>query len=55
MSARVTLPSGSTIAGPTWAAMRTDGTWAGWLDPGMYSDEDRAWMTRELSRDGRDA
>lgn len=49
-SNRVTLPSGSTISGSTWDAMKDDGTWRGWLDAGMYTAADRDFMDKELAR-----
>jgi hypothetical protein len=47
---RVTLPSGSTIDPTTWADMAADGTWRGWLDGRMYTQDDRDFMDKELSR-----
>ncbi|MCZ4498525.1 MAG: hypothetical protein JWQ74_1078 [Marmoricola sp.] len=44
----VTLPSGKTISGHTWAAITADGTWHGWLDAGMYSSVDREFMDAAL-------
>lgn len=46
--AAVVLPSGCTIDAESWEDMKDAGTWRGWLDARMYSQEDRDYMDREI-------
>jgi hypothetical protein len=42
------LPSGNTISGDTWAAIKAAGDWRGFLDARMYPQSDRDHMDRAL-------
>lgn len=49
-SGAVTLPSGCTISASTYAMMRTERTYHGFLDTRMYTAADLQWLLADLSR-----